>query len=72
MIGMAEKVDESLVLRLLEMIPEKGMSVHQISCKTSLDPRTIKKYVRLIVAVQAAPKVRTETVGLRVLVRREK
>ncbi len=69
---MVRKAEDSPMLKLLEMIPESGMSVHQISCRTGLDNRTIKRYVQLIMAIQAAKKIKTEVVGLRILVRREK
>lgn len=72
MLTMVGKVDENLMVKLLEFIPEESISVHQMACKTGWDHRTIKKYVRLIIAIQAAPKVKIETIGFRVLVRREK
>jgi len=71
-IRMVRKAEDSPMLKLLEMIPESGMSVHQISCRTGFDNRTIKRYVQLIMAIQTAKKIKTEVVGLRVLVRREK
>ena len=60
------------MLKLLELIPEESVSVHQLTCKTGLDHRTIKKYLDLIIAIQESKKIRKEQVGLRVLVRREK
>ena len=69
--GMVGKVEDNLMLQLLEIIPEESMSVHQISCKTGWDHRTIKKYVKLIIAVQNAPKVKMEIVGFRILVKKE-
>ena len=65
-------VSNDLMLKLLEMIPSEGISVHQLTCKTCLDHRTIKKYLDLIITIQEAKKIRKEQVGLRVLVRREK
>jgi len=65
-------VANDLMLKLLELIPEESVSVHQLTCKTGLDHRTIKKYLDLIIAIQESKKIRKEQVGLRVLVRREK
>jgi len=65
-------VANDLMLKLLELVPEESVSVHQLTCKTGLDHRTIKKYLDLIIAIQESKKIRKEQVGLRVLVRREK
>ncbi len=70
--SMVGKINENLMMKMLEFIPEGGISVHQIACKTGWDHRTIKKYVQLIVQVQSAPKIKMESVGFRVLVRKEK
>lgn len=69
---MAGRVDENLMVKLLEFIPTESTSVHQLCCKTGIDHRTIKKYIALMVRVQSSPRLKVETVGLRVLVRREK
>jgi len=69
---MARKLEDSPMLRMLQMVPLEGMSAHQISCKTGIDRRTVKRNLQLIIAVQAGPKLRMEVVGLRLLVRREK
>ena len=68
---MVGRVDENLLVKLLDLIPNENTSVHQLCCKTGIDHRTIKKYIQLIVYVQNSRKLRVETVGLRVLVRRE-
>jgi len=68
---MVGRVDENLLVKLLDLIPGESTSVHQLCCKTGIDHRTIKKYIQLIVYVQNSRKLRVETVGLRVLVRRE-
>jgi hypothetical protein len=68
---MVGRVDENLMLKLLDLIPSESVSVHQLCCKTGIDHRTIKKYIQLIVYVQNSRKLRVETVGLRVLVKRE-
>ncbi|MFH1471766.1 MAG: hypothetical protein ABIF85_02615 [Nanoarchaeota archaeon] len=60
------------MMKLLEYIPEEGVSVHQLTCKTYLDHRTIKKYIDLIIAIQNRKKIYKDQVGLRVLVRRER
>lgn len=69
---MVGRVDENLMVKLLELIPKESTSVHQLCCKTSIDHRTIKKYIALIVRVQNSPRLKVETIGLRVLVRLEK
>jgi broad-specificity NMP kinase len=69
---MVGRVDENLMVKLLDMIPSESVSVHQLCCKTGIDHRTIKKYVQLIIRVQNSPRLKMETVGLRVLVRMEK
>jgi hypothetical protein len=68
---MVGRVDENLIVKLLELIPEQNVSVHQLCCKTGIDHRTIKKYVQLIAKIQNSPRLKLETVGLRVLVRKE-
>ncbi len=68
---MVGRVDENLLVKLLDLIPNENTSVHQLCCKTSIDHRTIKKYIQLIVYVQNSPRLKLETIGLRVLVRRE-
>ena len=68
---MVGRVDENLMIKLLDFIPGENVSVHQLCCKTGIDHRTIKKYIQLIIRVQNSPKLKIETVGLRVLVRRE-
>ncbi len=64
-------VDENLVVKLLELVSNEGMSVHQLCCKTGSDHRTIKKYIQLIMRVQDSPRLKLETIGLHVLVRWE-
>jgi transcriptional antiterminator len=65
-------VAQDLLVKLLDLIPEDHVSVHQLTCKTGLDHRTIKKYLDLIIQIQNSKKIVKEQVGLRVLVRREK
>ena len=65
-------VAQDLFVKLLDLIPEERVSVHQLTCKTGLDHRTIKKYLDLIIQIQNSKKIVKEQVGLRVLVRREK
>ena len=59
------------MVKLLDMIPEQNMSVHQICCTTGLDYRTVTKYLQLIVRVQNSQRLKMEIVGLRVYARRE-
>ena len=65
-------VAQDLFVKLLDLIPEERVSVHQLTCKTGLDHRTIKKYLDLIIQIQNSKKIVKEQVGLRILVRREK
>ena len=69
---MAVIVDKNLVEKLLELVSNEGLSVHQLCCKTGSDHRTIKKYIQLIMRIQESPRLKMETIGLRVFVRREK
>jgi predicted HTH transcriptional regulator len=66
------KMSGKLLMKLMEFIPEdKSVSVHQLTCRSGLDHRTIKKYLELIMAIQGARKIVKEQVGLRVLVKKE-
>jgi len=68
---MAGRTYEALMARLLDCIPTKHTSVRQLSWKAGISRMTVTKYVRLIAYVQNSPRIRLETVGMRVLVRRE-
>jgi len=68
---MVGRVDDNLMVKLLEQIPTERTSVQQLCCRSGIDPRTIKKYVALMMRVQNSPRLKLETVG-RVLVRLEK
>ena len=62
---------ESIALKLMEHIPEgKTVTVHQLTCRSGLDHRTIKKYLNLIMDIQEARRIVTEQVGLRVVVKK--
>jgi len=65
-------VSTELVLKMMDMIPDSGISVHQLTCKTCLDHRTVRKYLDLITAIQERQKIYKAQVGLRILVKREK
>ena len=65
-------VCNDLMMKLLDFISEDGVSVHQLTCRTGLDHRTIKKYIDLMITIQNWKKIYKEQSGLRVLVRREK
>ena len=71
---MVGRVDENLMVKFLELIPEKSISVHQLCCKTGMDHRTIKKYLDGIVAIVATGLNNGRTEGLngkiRVITRR--
>ena len=63
---------ESLLLKLIENIPEnEPVSVHQLTCKSGLNYRTIRKYLGLISEIQEARRVVREQIGLRIYVRKE-
>ena len=66
------RIDDNPIVKLLEMVSEKDMTVHQLCCKTSSDYRTIKKYLNLIVYIQNSRKLKMEHDSLRVIVRLEK
>ena len=64
---------ESIVLKLLESIPENDpISVHQLTHRSGIHYRTIKKYLQLIADIQCSKKVVKEQVGLRVYVKKER
>ncbi len=64
---------ENVMTRLLNWIPEdEPVTVHQLTCRTGLDHRTIKKYLDLIMQIQTMQKVEKTTVGLRVMVKKRK
>ena len=65
-------VTYDLLVKVLDFIPEEGMSLHQLTCRTGLDHRTIKRYLDLIIQIQTAKKILKEQTGFRVTVRREK
>lgn len=65
-------VSSDTMLKLMDLIPEDSISVHQLTCKTGLDHRTVKKYIELITTIQGRQKIRKEQVGFRVVVKRER
>lgn len=66
-------MEESLVMKLIEHIPEnQPISVHQLTCRSGLDHRTIKKYLGLIMEIQDARRVVKTQVGLRFMIKKEK
>ena len=65
-------INENLMVKLLERMPNEHTSVHKLCYMTGMDHRTIKKYVQLIILVQDSPRLRLEIVGFRVLVRKER
>jgi len=60
---------ETIVKLVMDAATEEGVSVHQIVCRTGLDHRTVKKYVDLIIEIQAAQKLAKAQEGLRTLVK---
>ena len=64
---------DNVLARLLKWIPDdEEVSVHQLTCRTGLDHRTITKYLDLIIQIQGMPKVMKNVVGLRVVVKKER
>lgn len=61
---MGEIGPERIVRLLLDNISEEGVSVHQIVCKTGLDHRTVKKYLNMVVEIQATPKISKDLLGI--------
>lgn len=59
------------LLKVLGLIPEEGVSLHQLTCKTGLDHRTVKKHLETILAIQNWKRVYKDNVGLRVVVKLE-
>jgi len=56
----------------MENIPDdKPITIHQLTCKSGLHHRTIRKYIDAIIAIQDDRKVVKSQVGLRILVKRE-
>ena len=64
-------LEENRLIKLLDCIPMQNVSIRQLGAKSGIERRTVRKYVKLIVHIQNSPRIRLETVGLRVLVRRE-
>lgn len=61
----------SILLRLIENIPDnEPVSVHQLTCKSGLNYRTIRKYLHVISEIQEARKVVREQVGLQIFVKK--
>jgi response regulator of citrate/malate metabolism len=65
-------LEGSRLMKLLEFIPTQNVTIRQLGAKSGIERRTVRKYVKLIAHIQNSPRIRIETIGLRVLVRREK
>jgi len=72
MLLMVGRVDENLIVKLLDFVPAKAVSFRQLAWKSGMDRGTVRKYVRLIVHIQNSPRLKLETVGLRLLVSKER
>ena len=59
---------EKIVKLVFDNVTEDGVSVHQIVCRTSLDHRTVKKYVDLIIDIQRNHRLAKTQVGLRTVI----
>lgn len=56
---------------LIEVVPQdEGLSVHQLVLRTGLDPRTVVKYLDIIMDIQNMPKIEKRQVGLRILIQK--
>lgn len=57
--------------RLVDALPEReGLTLHQLVCRTSLNYRTVKKYLALIMEIQGLQKIGFVQDGMRVVVKR--
>lgn len=72
MLLMVGRVDENLIVKLLDFVPAKAISFRQLACRSHVDRGTVRKYIRLIVDIQNSPRLKLETVGLRLLVSKER
>jgi len=72
MLSMVGRMDVNLFARLLGFIPAKNMTIGQLSRRSGINRKTVRRYINLIVHVQNSPRLELETVGMRVFVRREK
>jgi hypothetical protein len=65
-------MDPALIVdKMLNYLATTPASTHQIVCKTKLHNQTVKKYLHLIEIIQAAPKLKKEIRGARVVFRME-
>lgn len=69
---MVGRTDGTLIMKVLDSASAKKMSLRQLAWKSGIHRMTVAKYVKLIVQIQNAPRLKLEMVGLRVLVRKEK
>lgn len=65
-------LEEKPIVKMLDLIPTKNISICQLSARSGIDRRTVRDYVHLISHIQNSPRIRLETIALRVFVRREK
>lgn len=64
--------EEHIVRRLLNSIPEgEPVSLHQLTCASGLNYRTVTKYIELIIAIQEAHKVVLEPKGMRMVIKKD-
>jgi|GEM_PF-2195088 len=63
--------DIAILQRVLDVLSEEPLSVHQLCCRAKLDARTVDKYLQLIELAQSGKKIKFERKGLRFLVRLE-
>ena len=54
---------------VIELVSKKPSSIHSIVCTTGIHKRTVKRYLMLIEIIQAAPKLKKEIKGARVIFR---
>ena len=59
------------LLRVLDLIPEEGITLYSLVRETGADHRTLKKYLELISKIQNEEKITTVTSGFRVIIKKQ-
>ena len=60
-----------IIKKVLDSLSNKPLTVYQIGYATSLDPRTVQKYLGIIELIQTSGKMKKEINGARVFFRKE-
>jgi len=64
-------VATEILNKVLDSLSNKPLTVYQIGYATSLDARTVKKYLSIIELIQVSGKVKKEINGARIFFRKE-